>query len=64
MVADGVKGKLVFVSSILGLMNFIGYSEYSPAKHAIRGIDFVSSANRFLATHKYTLYSKNLLSTS
>jgi NAD(P)-dependent dehydrogenase (short-subunit alcohol dehydrogenase family) len=37
MVADGTKGKIVFVSSVLGLMSIVGYSSYSPAKHALRG---------------------------
>lgn len=31
------KGKIVFVSSTLGYMSFLGYSSYSPAKHALRG---------------------------
>ena len=42
----GTKGKIVFVSSILGYFGLIGYSTYSPGKHAIRGelfADFISS---------------------
>lgn len=31
------KGKIVLVSSTLGYMSLIGYSSYSPAKHALRG---------------------------
>ncbi|KAG5340253.1 hypothetical protein C0989_002355 [Termitomyces sp. Mn162] len=31
------KGKIVFVSSTLGYMSFLGWSSYSPAKHALRG---------------------------
>jgi len=38
MVADRAPGKIIFVSSILGYMSFIGYSSYSPAKHALRGL--------------------------
>jgi len=37
MVADRAPGKIIFVSSILGYMSLIGYSSYSPAKHALRG---------------------------
>ena len=36
---NGVKnGKIVFVSSMLGLLSFAGYSAYSPTKFAIRGL--------------------------
>ncbi|KAI1792649.1 oxidoreductase [Ganoderma leucocontextum] len=38
MVRYGVKGKIVFVSSVLGLMSFVGYTPYSPGKFAIRGL--------------------------
>lgn len=37
MVKQGVKGKIVFVASVLALMSFIGYTTYSPGKFAIRG---------------------------
>lgn len=37
MVRDGIKGKIVFVSSVLGLMSFVGYTPSSPGKFAIRG---------------------------
>ena len=37
MVRQGIKGKIVFVSSVLGLMSFVGYTTYSPGKFAIRG---------------------------
>jgi 3-dehydrosphinganine reductase len=37
MVADRAPGKIIFVSSVLGYMSLIGYSSYSPAKHALRG---------------------------
>ncbi|KAI0832368.1 oxidoreductase [Trametes gibbosa] len=38
MVKQGVKGKLVFVSSVLGYFSIVGYSTYSPGKFAIRGL--------------------------
>ena len=38
MARQGVKGKVVLVSSVLGLISFFGYSQYSPTKYAIKGI--------------------------
>ncbi|RPD69274.1 oxidoreductase [Lentinus tigrinus ALCF2SS1-7] len=38
MVQQGVKGKIVFCSSILGYFSMVGYSTYSPGKFAIRGL--------------------------
>lgn len=39
MVRTGVKnGRVVMVSSTLGLMGMIGYSQYSPTKFALRGL--------------------------
>lgn len=38
MVRQKKKGKITFVSSTLGYMSFVGYSSYSPAKHALRGL--------------------------
>lgn len=32
-----VNGKIVLVSSTLGLIGLVGYSQYAPMKHAIRG---------------------------
>jgi NAD(P)-dependent dehydrogenase (short-subunit alcohol dehydrogenase family) len=37
MVRTHTNGKIVFVSSVLGYFGMIGYSTYSPGKHAIRG---------------------------
>jgi 3-dehydrosphinganine reductase len=37
MVRQDVKGKIAFMSSVLGYMSIIGYSTYSPGKHALRG---------------------------
>nr|CDI54450.1 related to 3-ketosphinganine reductase [Melanopsichium pennsylvanicum 4] len=33
-----VEGKIVLVSSLLGFMGLVGYSQYAPMKHAIRGL--------------------------
>jgi 3-dehydrosphinganine reductase len=38
MVRQQRGGKIVFVSSTLGYMSIPGYSSYSPAKHALRGL--------------------------
>ncbi len=32
------QGRIVFVSSILGLMSCIGYAQYCPSKYALRGL--------------------------
>ncbi|CAO3622939.1 unnamed protein product [Cunninghamella blakesleeana] len=32
------QGKIVFVSSMLGMLSFAGYGTYSPAKFAVRGL--------------------------
>ncbi|KAI9001062.1 oxidoreductase [Trametes punicea] len=38
MVKQGVKGKLVLMSSVLGYMSMIGYTGYSSGKFALRGL--------------------------
>ncbi|KAI9056792.1 oxidoreductase [Trametes sanguinea] len=38
MVKQGVKGKIVFVSSVLAFFSIVGYSSYSPGKFALRGL--------------------------
>ncbi|PIL32209.1 hypothetical protein GSI_05454 [Ganoderma sinense ZZ0214-1] len=38
MVKQGIKGKIIFVSSVLGFMGIVGYSNYTPGKFAIRGL--------------------------
>ncbi|RSH85750.1 3-dehydrosphinganine reductase [Saitozyma podzolica] len=38
MVAQRVRGKIVFVSSFLGYTTFAGYTSYSPGKYALRGL--------------------------
>lgn len=47
MVQTHSKGKIVFVSSLLGYFGMIGYSTYSPGKHAIRGEFFRGSSMPF-----------------
>lgn len=37
LVKNEKTGKIVFVSSTLGLISFYGYSQYAPTKHALRG---------------------------
>lgn len=32
------NGKIVFVSSMLGMLSFAGWSTYSPTKYAVRGL--------------------------
>lgn len=37
-VKNGKKdGKIVLVSSVVGLVGFVGYTQYSPMKFALRG---------------------------
>ncbi|KAF8195826.1 oxidoreductase [Mycena galopus ATCC 62051] len=38
MARDRFAGKIVFTSSVLGYMSIVGYSSYSPGKHALRGL--------------------------
>ncbi|KAI0638137.1 oxidoreductase [Trametes polyzona] len=38
MVKQNVKGKIVFVSSVLGYFSIVGYSGYSSGKFALRGL--------------------------
>lgn len=42
MARSGMKdGRIVLVSSTLGYMGLVGYSQYTPMKHAIRGKPFM-----------------------
>lgn len=38
MIAAGVRGRIVLVSSVVGLMGLVGYAQYAPMKYAIRGL--------------------------
>lgn len=40
MVANRIKGKIVMVGSFLGFSTFVGYTNYSPGKYALRGEQF------------------------
>ncbi|KAG6811314.1 hypothetical protein H0H92_008026 [Tricholoma furcatifolium] len=53
MARDRSPSKIIFVSSVLGYMSIIGYSSYSPAKHALRGSD--APAYLHLATKHHDL---------
>ena len=43
------RGKIVFVSSVLGMMGMVGYAQYSPMKFAIRGMCLITSLTSGLA---------------
>src|ERR1700761_7277829 len=51
MIRTRSKGKIVFVSSVLGYFGMIGYSTYSPGKHAIRGRSFASQTSNTHVDH-------------
>lgn len=38
MVESGKGGRIVLISSTLGLLGMVGYSQYSPTKFALRGL--------------------------
>ncbi|KZS97062.1 oxidoreductase [Sistotremastrum niveocremeum HHB9708] len=38
LVQQKQKGNIVFVGSVVSFMSFIGYSSYSPGKHALKGL--------------------------
>ena len=44
MVEHGIKGKIVLVSSLMGLFTFAGYAAYAPAKYALRGEPGIKSS--------------------
>ena len=48
MARQGKKGKIILISSTLGYMSFVGYGNYAPAKHALRGTSFISSWPSYL----------------
>jgi short-subunit dehydrogenase len=43
MVANRVKGHVIFVGSFLGYTSFVGYSQYSSGKYALRGVSLIIS---------------------
>ncbi|WFD00722.1 hypothetical protein MYAM1_003474 [Malassezia yamatoensis] len=38
MITKQIEGRIVFVSSVVGMMGLVGYAQYSPMKFAIRGL--------------------------
>lgn len=62
MVLAGRPGRIVFISSTVGLMGMFGYSQYAPTKFALRGLceclnqEFLTSNIRF---HVYFVASIN-----
>lgn len=38
MAREGVRGRIVFVASVLAYFSIVGYSTYSPGKFALRGL--------------------------
>ncbi|KAH8549368.1 hypothetical protein BGW37DRAFT_522501 [Umbelopsis sp. PMI_123] len=55
MVESKIKdGKIVFVSSILGLMSFAGWSTYAPTKYAVRGL--ADTLRNELQRHKINIH--------
>lgn len=38
MIKDGVHGRIVMISSVLGLFGLVGYAQYVPTKYALRGL--------------------------
>ena len=55
MAKRGHKGKIILVSSTLGFMSFVGYSSYSPAKHALRGSSLCILMCRSDVEHSWTV---------
>ncbi|KAG0173882.1 3-dehydrosphinganine reductase [Apophysomyces sp. BC1015] len=35
---SGIQGRIVFVSSMLGMLSFVGWATYAPTKYAVRGL--------------------------
>lgn len=66
MVTNHVQGRIVLVSSVLGFMGLVGYSEYSPMKFAIRGLAECLRSElqaKGISVHTYfpaTIYSPGL----
>lgn len=38
MIEQNKRGRIVFISSTVGLMGMVGFSQYAPAKFALRGL--------------------------
>lgn len=58
MVANRIQGKIILVSSMLGLLSFVGWSAYAPAKYAIRGkLNKVPTRDLMLITKRPLLFA-------
>lgn len=44
MAREKARGKIVFVSSLLGYMSIVGYAPYAPGKFALRGAPIIPSS--------------------
>ncbi|KZT21779.1 oxidoreductase [Neolentinus lepideus HHB14362 ss-1] len=63
MVEQGRKGKIVFIASTLGYMSFLGWSSYSPARHAVRGLADTLRSELLLYDIAVHLFCPNTMST-
>lgn len=54
MVAANKPGRIVFISSTVGLMGMIGYSQYAPTKWALRGL--AECLNQEFFRHRITFH--------
>lgn len=54
MEGGGRRGRIVLISSTLGLMGMIGYSQYAPTKFALRGL--AESLRQELRPHKIAVH--------
>ncbi|KAJ2131807.1 3-dehydrosphinganine reductase [Coemansia sp. RSA 921] len=54
MVDQKIEGRVVMVSSILGMLGLVGYSAYSPSKFAVRGL--AEALRSELQAHKISVH--------
>ena len=52
MVREGVRGKIVFVSSVLGYFSMVGWAPYAPGKFAIRGTSSLPTPSVFMDSQR------------
>ncbi|KDQ50617.1 hypothetical protein JAAARDRAFT_164666 [Jaapia argillacea MUCL 33604] len=63
MVQQGRQGKIVFIASTLCYMTFVGWSSYSPARHAVRGLADTLRSELQLYNIDVHLFSPNTMLT-
>ncbi|TFK50618.1 oxidoreductase [Heliocybe sulcata] len=63
MVEQRRNGKIVFVASTLGYMSFVGWSSYSPARHAVRGLADTLRSELLLYDIDIHLFCPNTMTT-